>query len=214
MRVDATPVRAGVPERSARLIARWILVSLALLAVLTALIGLAFAGSPVRIAEGVQIAGVDVGGLTREEATSLLRAASSASSASRSSSPPVARSIRSRRPRSQVEADWAAAIESAARGGEGLRGFKRLQTRFFGAEIAPPQVYEAALDFKLAGLARAIDQRHVEAKLARGLGVEVVPGQPGAGWRRISPRAGSCARSRGSSAASRSRCRWSSTPSR
>ena len=46
----------------ARLVARWILVSLALLAVLTALIGLAFAGSPARIADGVQIAGVDVGG--------------------------------------------------------------------------------------------------------------------------------------------------------
>ena len=62
-----------------------------------------------------------------------------------------------------------------------MRGFKRLQTRFFGAEIAPPtQVYEAALDFKLAGLARAIDQSHVEAKLVRrGLGVEVVAGQPG-----------------------------------
>ncbi len=66
MRVDATPVRAGVPDRSARLIARWVLVSLALLAVVTALVGLAFAGSPVRIAEGVHIAGVDVGGLDAE----------------------------------------------------------------------------------------------------------------------------------------------------
>ena len=83
-----------------------------------------------------------------------------------------------------VEADWAAAIETAAREGEGfgpVRGFRRLQARFFGAEIAPPvQAYGAALDFKLAGLAEAIDQRHVEAKLVRrGLAIEVVPGQTG-----------------------------------
>ena len=82
-----------------------------------------------------------------------------------------------------VEADWAAAVDSAAREGEGfgpVRGFKRLQTRFFGSEISPPvQVYEAALDFKLSTLARAIDQSHVEAKLVRQLAVEVVPGQSG-----------------------------------
>jgi vancomycin resistance protein YoaR len=184
MRADATPVRAGMPDRSARLIARWIIVSLALLAVLTALIGLAFAGSTVRIAEGVHIAGVDVGGLTREEARSLLESRFErvervpvVFTAGGEEYPITATTL-------GVEADWAAAIDSAAREGEGfgpVRGFRRLQTRFFGAEIVPPtQVYEAALDFKLAGLARAIDQRHVEAKLERrGLNVEVVPGQPG-----------------------------------
>ena len=83
-----------------------------------------------------------------------------------------------------VEADWASAVESAAREGQGfapVRGFKRLQTRFFGSEIVPPvQAYDAALDYKLAELARKIDQRHVEATLVRrGLSVEVVPGQAG-----------------------------------
>jgi vancomycin resistance protein YoaR len=83
-----------------------------------------------------------------------------------------------------VEADWAAAIENAARQGEGfgpVRGFRRLQARFFGAEISPPvQAYAAALDFKVAGLAQSIDQSHVEAKLVRrGLAIEVVAGQPG-----------------------------------
>ena len=73
MRIDATPVRVGVPDRSSRLIARWVIVSLTLLAVLTALVGLAFAGSSVRIADGVQIAGVDVGGLTKSEAQTLLQ---------------------------------------------------------------------------------------------------------------------------------------------
>ena len=184
MRVDATSVRAGVPDRSARLIARWILVSLALVAVLTALVGLAFAGSSVRMAEGVHIAGVDVSGLTQKEARALLE-----SRFERVARIPVVftaggEEFPIKATTLGVEADWAAAIESATREGEGfgpVRGFKRLQTRFFGTEIAPPvQAYEAALDFKLSGLARVIDQRHVEAKLERrGLAVEVVPGQSG-----------------------------------
>ena len=182
--VDATPVRAGARDRSARLVARWILVSLALLAVLTALIGLAFAGSPVRIAHGVHVAGVDVGGLTRAEARALLaRRFDNVArvpvvfTAGGEEYPIKATTL-------GVEADWAAAVDLAAREGEGfapVRGFKRLQTRFFGSEIVPPvRVYEAALDFKLDGLAREIDQRHVEAKLVRrGLDVETVAGQPG-----------------------------------
>ena len=167
-----------------RLIARWVLVSLVLLAVLTALVGLAFAGSPVRIAEGVHIAGVDVGGLTKEEAQSVL-----ANRFERVERVPVVFTAGGheypiKATTLGVEADWAAAVESAAREGEGfapVRGFKRLQTRFFGSEIAPPvRVYQAALEFKLAGLAREIDQSHVEAKLVRrGLGIEVVAGQPG-----------------------------------
>src|SRR4029453_8622314 len=70
-----------------------------------------------------------------------------------------------------VEADWASALESAAREGEGfgpVRGFRRLQARFFGAEVMPPvQAYSAALDYKLAGLVREVDQSPVQAKLVR-----------------------------------------------
>jgi vancomycin resistance protein YoaR len=184
VRVEATSLRARAPERSARLIARWVLVSLALLAVLAALVGLAFAGSPARIAEGVVVAGVDVGGLTPKDAQALLERRFD-----RVARVPVVFTAGGERYAIKattlgVEADWAAAIETAAREGEGfgpVRGFKRLQARFFGAEISPPvQAYGAALDFKLAGLAEEIDQRHVEAKLVRrGLSIEVVPGQPG-----------------------------------
>ena len=167
-----------------RLVARWILVSLALLAVVTALVGLAFAGSSARIAEGVHIAGVDVSGLTQKEAQALLE-----SRFERVARVPIVFTAGGeeypiKATTLGVEADWATAIDSAARVGEGfgpVRGFKRLQTRFFGSEIAPPvQVYEAALDFKLATLAREIDRRHVEAKLVRrGLSVEIVAGQSG-----------------------------------
>ena len=185
VRVEATSVGAGsAPGRSARLIARWVLVSLALVAVLVALIGLAFAGSSARIADGVGIAGVEVGGLTPKEARTLLK-----ERFDRVARVPVVFTAGGERYPIKattlgVEADWAAAIKLAAREGEGfgpVRGFRRLQARFFGAEISPPlQVYGAALDFKLAGLAQAIDQRHVEATLVRrGLAIEVVPGQPG-----------------------------------
>lgn len=184
MRFDATPVRTGAPERSARFLARWVLVSLALLAVLTALVGLAFAGSPARIADGVAIAGVDVGGLTHAEARALLERRFDRVARV----PVVFTAGRERFPIKAttlgVEPDWAAAIESAARAGEGfgpVRGFRRLQTRFFGSEISPPvQAYEAALAFKLEGLARSLDRRPVAAKLVRrGLQVEVVEGQAG-----------------------------------
>ncbi|HEX4929410.1 MAG TPA: VanW family protein, partial [Gaiellaceae bacterium] len=185
MRVEATSVRAGTAAaRSTRLIARWVLVSLALLAVLVALIGLAFAGSTARIADGVAIAGIDVGGLTPKEARLLLE-----QRFARVADVPVVftaggESYEIKATTLGVEADWAAAIATASREGEGfgpVRGFRRLQARFFGAEISPPvQAYSAALDFKLAELGRTIDQQHVEAKLARrGLAIEVVPGQPG-----------------------------------
>ena len=185
VRVEATSVRAETaPGRSAGLIARWVLVSLALLAVLVALIGLAFAGSSARIADGVAIAGIEVGGLTPKEARALLE-----QSFDRVARVPIVFTAGGERYPIKattlgVEADWAAAIETAAREGEGfgpVRGFRRLQARFFGAEISPPvQAYAAALDFKLAGLAEALDQRHVEARLVRrGLAIEIVPGQPG-----------------------------------
>lgn len=185
MRVDTTSVRSGLArERSARLVARWVLVSLALLAIVIALIGLAFAGSAARISEGVAIAGVDVGGLTPKEARALLERRFDQVArvpivfvADGESFPIKATTL-------SVEPDFAAAIDLASREGEGfgpVRGFRRLQTRFFGAEIVPPtRAYGAALDYKLEGLADALDQRHVEAKLVRrGLQIEIVRGQPG-----------------------------------
>ena len=72
MRGEATSLRGGPAPVAARAVARWVLVTLALAAVLAALVGLAFAGSPARIAEGVAIAGIDVGGLTKQEARQLL----------------------------------------------------------------------------------------------------------------------------------------------
>jgi vancomycin resistance protein YoaR len=184
VQVDATSVAGSTQRRSARVVARWVLVALALLAVLVALVGLAFAGSTARIADGVAIAGVDVGGLTQKEAQTLLerRFATVARVpivfvAGEKRFPIKATTL-------SVEADWASALETAAREGQGfgpVRGFRRLQARFFGAEISPPvQAYGAALDYKVGRIAREVDRRHVEAKLVRrGLTIEVVRGQSG-----------------------------------
>ena len=55
-----------------------------------AVLGFVFAGSPSRIASGVSIDGVDVGGLTAAEARAKLEAQSASSRRSRSPSQPVA----------------------------------------------------------------------------------------------------------------------------
>jgi vancomycin resistance protein YoaR len=165
-------------------VARRVLVGLAALAVLVALIGLAFAGSTARLADGVTIAGVDVGGMTPRDARRLLerrfeRVAHEpiVFTAGEHGFPIKATTL-------GVEVDWATALDTATREGEGfgpVRGFRRLHARFFGEEIAPPvQTYESALAFQVSSLAREIDQPHVEASLVRrGLGIELVPGQNG-----------------------------------
>jgi vancomycin resistance protein YoaR len=147
-------------------------------------VGLLFAGSPARLAEGVAVGGVDVGGLTAAEAKLLLE-----TRAKRVAGVPVTFTAGTDRfeikaTQLGAEADWGAAIAAAQHAGDGfgpVRGFRRLHVRVFGSEIAPPvRVYTAALDFKLSQLTKAIDRNHVEAKLVRrGLSVSVVRGQDG-----------------------------------
>jgi vancomycin resistance protein YoaR len=159
-----------------------ILVAIAALAALV--LGLAFAGSPSRLAGGVRIAGVDVGGKTSREARALLERRAKALAAV-----PVTFRVGSRswqlQPRHLgVRVDWAAAVDAVRRQGEGfgpLRGFKRLDMRFFGADVAPPtQVYDAALRLKLNQIEAAVNSRHREAAIVlRGLTPEIVPGRPG-----------------------------------
>ena len=170
--------------RTAYVVLRALVVAALVVGVLGVLVGVVFAGSPARVAEGVTIAGVEVGGLTAAEARTLLE-----ERAERVARVPVVFTVGERRfpikaTALGVEADWAAAVASALSEGSGfapVRGYKRLQTRFLGTEIAPPVgAYTAALDYKLGQLATAIDRGHVEAKLVRrGLAVTVVPGQIG-----------------------------------
>ena len=137
------------------------------LAVTGSVLGLAFAGSPGRIADGVSIDGVEVGGMTPGAAERLLE-----SRARKLEGVPVVFVAGNRRwrlsPRQLgVTADWHAAVEVARRrsGGFGpFRGFRRIGVRVFGAEFAPPtQVYDPALQFELNRFSRALYRPHRDA---------------------------------------------------
>ena len=147
-------------------------------------LGLAFAGSPSRLANGVRIAGVDVGGRTPRQARSILEHRADALA-----SVPVTFRVGSRtwdlQPRHLgIRVDWSAAVDAVRRQGNGfgpLRGFRRLDLRFFGADVAPPtQVYDAALEAKLNQISAAVNVSHREASIVlRGLKPEIVPSRTG-----------------------------------
>jgi vancomycin resistance protein YoaR len=154
------------------------------LAVLALVLGLVFAGSPSRLAEGTEIAGVDVGGLTPADATRLLERRSA-----KLANVPVTFTAgdthwRIRPKALGVEVDWHAAVDAAAREGDGfgpVRGYKRLELRFFSGDFEPPiRAYDAALDYELGRVAAKVNAPHREARLVRkGLAVSLVPGQTG-----------------------------------
>src|SRR5262249_5482012 len=154
------------------------------LAVTGSVLGLAFAGSPGRIADGVSIDGVDVGGMTPGAAERLL-----ARRAEKIPDVPVGfvaggpRRRPAPRP-GRGSPDWHCAGEVAGRHGGGFgpfRGFRRIGVRVFGAEFAPPtQVYDAALEFELNRFSRALYRPHRDAQVRlHGLEPVVVPGTVG-----------------------------------
>jgi vancomycin resistance protein YoaR len=168
----------------AQIALRWSLGIVLLAAITAAVLGLAFAGSPERLAEGVTVAGIDVGGMTLPEARRFLEHRSEALEQK-----PVVFTSGSRRweirPHTLgVEPNWAAAVEAARRQGEGLgplRGFKRLGIRFFGADVSPPtNAYDAALTYQISLLAKDIDRAPRDASITlAGLKPVVVPAQTG-----------------------------------
>jgi vancomycin resistance protein YoaR len=146
--------------------------------------GIVFAGSADHIAAGVTVSGLKVGGLTSDEAQAKLEAA-----AERYANVPVTFTAAERRfkvtPASlDVEADWAAAAQTAVDRGDAplpLRGLQRVWLRLTGAEVEPTaDVFEAALNERVRRIAEAVDGPAREAALAlNGLEPEIVPGQAG-----------------------------------
>ena len=135
---------------------------MAAIAALAALaLGLAFAGSPKRLADGVRIAGVEVGGKTPRQAQRALEARAGALAAVPVTFRVGSHVWRLEPRRLGVRVDWDAAVDAVRRQGEGfgpLRGFRRLDMRFFGADVAPPtQVYDAALRYWLDRIERTVD---------------------------------------------------------
>jgi vancomycin resistance protein YoaR len=181
------PVRADSPlfshraRRQGR--SRSALVSLVLVAgtfaLVSVLLGLAFAGSPQELAEGTEVAGVDVGGLSQRDAVAKLTALYAEVEAV-----PVALVADEERfslaaNQLGVEPDWRGAVAAAARESDGfgpIRGFRRIQTRFFGAEIFPRVgVTDSALQFALDSVEEAVNRPARSAALIRrGLRIEIV----------------------------------------
>lgn len=145
---------------------------------------LLFAGSGDRLADGMRIAGVDVGGLSPLNARRLLEGRAAALA-----DVPVTFTAAGRRfrltPREVgVRVDWAAAVAAAARQGGGfglVRGYRRLGLQLFGEPLSPPVAsYGAAVDYELGRIARVVDSPQREARLVRrGLRVTIRPGAAG-----------------------------------
>ena len=151
---------------------------------LLVLVGYAFAGSSDRIATGVEIAGVNVGGLSSAQARQKLEKASA-----KLTWVPVefvARSERFQVAPAQlgITIDWDAAIARARRDGDGLgplRGFKRLEMRFLGSHIKPSvKLSSRALKTLLSTIAKSVDKPALEPALVLdGSQPKVVPGRKG-----------------------------------
>jgi vancomycin resistance protein YoaR len=156
----------------------------ALLVLTGVVVGVVFAGSPARLADGVHIAGVDIGGLTPGAAKQVLERHAKALEDVPIEFRVGGQSWRLTPHQLGVRADWGAAVASVRREGQGfgpVRGFRRLGIRFFGAEVAPPtQVYDPALQYELDRISREIDTRHREASIVlHGLQPRIVPGRTG-----------------------------------
>jgi vancomycin resistance protein YoaR len=153
--------------------------------VLLVVLGLVFAGSPTTLAAGTQIAGVDLGGRTPAAARAELRRRAEAVESVPIRFVAGGRSWELAALQLGVRVDWGAAVRGAMADGSGfgpVRGFKRLQTRVFGAEIAPAvSAFESVVSYTVAQMAKAVDRPAVEpAVRRRGLSVVVTPGRQGA----------------------------------
>jgi vancomycin resistance protein YoaR len=147
-------------------------------------IGLAFSGSPATLAQGVEVDGIAVGGLTPGAAEALL-----AKRFARVERVPVRftanhHSFTIRPDELSVQPKWSEAIAAAAAKGDGMdviRGFRRLALRVSSANIVPEaRSYHAAVAYEVGLIAEKVDRPDRDARLVRhGTTVAVRPGQTG-----------------------------------
>ena len=185
-----TPVRRRTPPSGRRLLVRRALLAAGVFAACGVLLGVVFAGSSTRLAAGVRVAGVDVGGLTPHEARTLLERRSRELEHAPVLFTAAGKGWRVPPRRLGVEVDWAAAVATARHHGDGfgpVRGLWRIGVRVFGTDIAPPtRVYDAALDYQVDAIAKAVRRAQREAAVElRGLRVVVVPGKRGLRLNRV-----------------------------
>jgi vancomycin resistance protein YoaR len=129
---------------------------------LIALVGIGFAGSSDRIATGVEVAGTDVGGMTTGEARRTLEKAYQKLVWVPADFVAAGKHFKITPAQLGVQVDWKTAVETARRDGDGfgpLRGFKRLEMRFFGTDVTPPVTHSApALNKYLSEVARSVNR--------------------------------------------------------
>jgi vancomycin resistance protein YoaR len=147
-------------------------------------LGFVFAGSSTTLAKGVAIDGVDVGGLEMREARTLLQKKSDAIAERAVVFVAGGKRFPIRAKELGVQPDWTAAVEAARRQGDGfgpIRGFRRLDVSFFGADVTPPTtVLTGALQYELGLMAAKIDRKPRDAAVVRdGLRVTVAPARLG-----------------------------------
>jgi vancomycin resistance protein YoaR len=167
-----------------RRIRRVSLAALLLLAMLAIALAIAYAGSPGTLARGLQIDGVDVGGLSAAEATQLLQRRSKATFGKPVAFVAAGRTFPLKGSDIALEPDWTGAVAAARHEGDGfgpLRGFRRFKLRFFGDDVTAKAAFgDARLQVALARIATRIDQPHREAAVVRhGLRAVIVPARSG-----------------------------------
>ena len=182
MAASSTALRRRVQARSRVWIRLGTVAALAL--VLVVVLPLVFAGSKNQLASGTRIGGVDVGGLTPAKARAML--AARAASLERV---PITFRAGTKRFRLTahelgITADWRGAVDSAMKQGGGIgivRGFRRLGLEIFPRDVAPATgAYDAALEYELGLIGRAVDRPHRDAHLVRrGLHITIADGATG-----------------------------------
>lgn len=167
-----------------RLVWQWSVAGAVTLAFASLVLSLGFAGSAKTLPPGATIAGMDVGGLSTREAITKLERRYEALKTTPAVFTAGPREWRIWPNEMIVEVDWAAAVETARRQGDGfapVRGLRRLGSRFFGADVTPrAKVETAVLAHELDMLSRRIDrpQRPAAIRL-RGLQPEIARGATG-----------------------------------
>jgi vancomycin resistance protein YoaR len=184
----ARRARARHADRGRFALVRWpwraVLYSLAALVLALIALGLVYSGSATQIADGVRLAGVDVGGMTAAEAERALEQRASGLGTS-----PVVFTADGHRwaiqpAKLEVRIDWGEAARRAVAAGDGpigVRGLERLKIRLFGTDVEPrPDYYEPALRFQVSQMAEEVDVPPRDAAIAlRSNGPVVVPAEDG-----------------------------------
>jgi vancomycin resistance protein YoaR len=156
-------------QARARRIRRLSIAAALLLVLFVVAVAIVYAGSPGTLARGVQVDGVDVGGLSVAEATRVLERHSRTTLGTPVRFVAAGHAFQLKAADIDLEPDWRAAAAAARRAGDGfgpLRGFRRLKLRLFGENLAAAARYDqAALNATLRRIGKAIDRPHHEAAL-------------------------------------------------